>query len=99
MLRTDWKQTGYTTVGLDLVVSILFGFLGGRWLDGWLDTAPVLTLVGLAFGVAAGARFVWRAAARMKRHTETDGFRASLTDRSARFALEQRDDPRGRGQS
>ena len=42
-------------LGFSLVASLVFFIAGGAWLDSWLDTAPVLTLVGVALGlVAAG---------------------------------------------
>jgi len=76
---------------MDFVLSIVLGFLAGRWLDGKLGTAPYLALAGLGFGLAAGFRFLWRAARRARRETEQDGFKASSTDRQARFALEHAD--------
>ncbi|HEY3594079.1 MAG TPA: AtpZ/AtpI family protein, partial [Polyangiaceae bacterium] len=36
-MQSEWKGLAdYGTVGLDIVLSILVGFLGGRWLDGKL---------------------------------------------------------------
>jgi hypothetical protein len=57
-----------------MVFSIVFGFLGGQWLDGKFGTKPYLTLLGFFFGVVAGFRAVYRAAKRMQRDTEKDGF-------------------------
>jgi ATP synthase protein I len=82
--RPSLQALSYSTVGLELVFSVLLGALGGRWLDGKFGTAPVLTLLGLGFGVAAGARFVYRAWRRMQRETEQDGFRESDTHRGGR---------------
>ena len=62
----------YGTVGLNLVLSILFGFAGGRWLDGKLGTNGVLTVVGFGFGVVAGFRFLYQAAVKMRRETEAE---------------------------
>jgi F0F1-type ATP synthase assembly protein I len=57
-----WKGTGrYATVGLELAASVLIGLFGGQWLDKKLGTHGILTLVGLAYGVAAAVRVVWRA--------------------------------------
>lgn len=91
-MRKDLKAmaSSYSTVGLELVLSIIVGFLGGRWLDGKLGTHPWLSLVGFFFGVAAGFRTLWRAGRRMQRETERDGFREEDTDRAARFELEER---------
>lgn len=88
----DWKGVGsYGTLGLEMVLSVLFGMFGGRWLDGKLDTAPYLMIAGFGFGVAAAVRALLRAMRDMRRETARDGFRESTTDRPARFALEQRD--------
>lgn len=43
-----------TTLGLQLVVSVVLGFLLGQWLDGLLHTTPWLTIVGVVVGVGAG---------------------------------------------
>ncbi len=52
------------SVGIELAVAIMVGYLVGRWLDARLDTTPVLTYVLLACGAAAGFRGVWRTARR-----------------------------------
>lgn len=39
-------------IGWFVGVTIALGALGGYWLDGQFDTAPVLTISGLALGVA-----------------------------------------------
>ncbi len=78
------------TVGLDIVLSVLFGFLGGRWLDGKLDTHPYLTVLGFALGLATAGRFLWRAARRMKARTEGDGFREADAGRDARFKMDRK---------
>jgi len=91
IMRPEWKASGsYGTVGLEIVFSILFGFLAGRWLDGRFGTEPYLTVIGVGFGLATAARFVYRAAKRMNQEAEADGFRKSDTDRSARHALKER---------
>jgi ATP synthase protein I len=88
--RKSIQATSYSTVGLELALSILFGMFGGRWLDGKLGTDPVLMLVGLGFGVATGFRFVYRAAQRMQKQTEDDAFRSADVGRPARFAMSER---------
>ena len=42
-----------TTIGINMVVSILVGLYIGRYLDGYFGTAPWITIVGLLLGVAA----------------------------------------------
>lgn len=47
-------------VGLVLVVCVGGGLLAGVLLDGWLHTGPVLSLVFLFGGIAAGFLQVYR---------------------------------------
>ena len=42
-------------IGWYFATCIVFGVVGGRWLDGQLGTDPALTLVGVALGLAAVA--------------------------------------------
>jgi hypothetical protein len=51
---------GAGTLGLEIVLSVLLGFFGGRWLDGRLGTEPYLAWLGFGLGVAAGARGLMR---------------------------------------
>lgn len=70
-VNNSWKGFGkYSTVGLDLALSILVGLFGGRWLDRKLGTGHWLTMVGFGFGLAAGARTVWRALQSANREAE-----------------------------
>ena len=70
-MQQYWKGIGsYGTVGLELALSVLVGLLGGRWLDDKLGTGGWLTAVGLGFGLAAGARAVWRALQQANREAD-----------------------------
>ena len=88
------RSNNYATVGLEVLLSVLFGFLVGRWLDGKFNTHPYVTIVGFFFGLAAATRFLIRAARRMKKETETDNFRSADAGRPARYAMEQRNKDR-----
>lgn len=44
----------FVGLGFEIVVPILVGTFGGRWLDGKLGTGPWLLLVGTVLGIAAG---------------------------------------------
>lgn len=85
------RNDSASTVGLEILLSVAFGFLAGRWLDEKLGTQPYITIVGFLFGMATAGRFLVRAARRMKSRTDADGFRPADTDRDARFALEQKE--------
>ena len=81
LVNSSWKRIGsYSTVGLELALSILVGLLGGQWLDRKLGTGPWLSIIGFGFGVAAGARTVWQALKRANREAEEQDRR----DREAR---------------
>jgi ATP synthase protein I len=70
-VKQDWKGVGrHGTVGLELVLSLLVGLLAGRWLDGKLGTSPWLTVIGVAYGVAAAVRALYRAARQATREAE-----------------------------
>ena len=83
------RNSNYATVGLEVVISVLFGFVVGRWLDGKLGTHPYIAVVGFFLGLATAARFLVRAARRMKAETESDDFREADVGRSARYAMDQ----------
>jgi F0F1-type ATP synthase assembly protein I len=88
-VHKTWKGIGsYSTVGLELVLSILVGLFGGRWIDRKLATGGWLTVVGLAFGVAAGVRSVWQALQRANREAEAE----EKKDREARAKFHEDED-------
>lgn len=47
------------TLGGMLVGCVVVGVVVGALLDAWLDTSPVLVLVGIALGVIAAAVGFW----------------------------------------
>jgi ATP synthase protein I len=66
-MKDEYKAIGsWSTVGLEIVLSLIIGFFGGRWLDGKLGTAPWISLVGFAFGCAAAVKVLLRTVAEMK---------------------------------
>ena len=70
-LQQDWKALGsYGTLGLEIALSVIVGLLGGQWLDKKLHTGGVLTWVGLAYGLAAAGRAIYRAMRKAKREAE-----------------------------
>lgn len=91
-MQQRWKGLGtYGTVGLEFALSVLFGLLGGQWLDRRLDTSPWLAVIGLGFGLAAGGRSIWRALQRANREAEE----FERKDREARRKFNDRDDGQG----
>jgi ATP synthase protein I len=56
------RELGYfSSLGISVALAIFIGFGIGFWLDKKFDTAPVLLLIGLAFGIAAGFSNIYRA--------------------------------------
>lgn len=69
----DWKgHAGLSTLGLNIVLSVLFGFGAGYWLDGKLGTEPWLSVVGFGFGLAAATRFLLEAMRQMRAVAERE---------------------------
>jgi len=44
----------YSSLGFSVALSIFIGLFAGVYLDGKFDTKPLLTLIGLGLGIAAG---------------------------------------------
>ncbi len=72
MPRPIRGQTSLTTVGLDLVLSIVICWYGGRWLDGRFETGPWLEIIGACIGIAAGFRSVHRGYVQMRALSERE---------------------------
>ena len=71
--RKQLRQVGrLSTIGIEIALSIVFGILGGRWLDGKLNTAPFLTVLGMALGVAAGFRSLYRTTRQEQKRLKDD---------------------------
>ena len=70
------KETGKTirelayfaSLGMSVAIAIFLGLFIGLWLDRKFDTEPVLLLVGLAFGIAAGFNNIYRAGKKGKKY-------------------------------
>ena len=58
--RQLFKSLGFlSSVGISLVASILIGLAMVVYLDRWLDTRPLFTLIMLVIGVISGFRNVY----------------------------------------
>jgi F0F1-type ATP synthase assembly protein I len=70
--RQDLRAVGrYGTVGIELVLSIAIGYLGGHWIDGKVGGGRGwITLAGVVVGFYAGCRAVWKAAKSAQRDME-----------------------------
>jgi hypothetical protein len=64
----EWKGVGsFGTVGLEIVLAIVLGLFGGRWLDTKFGTAPYLAVAGFFFGVVTAVRAILRTTKEMQR--------------------------------
>ncbi|NIR29393.1 MAG: AtpZ/AtpI family protein [Gammaproteobacteria bacterium] len=72
-------------IGIELGLGLCLGYFGGRWLDGQLGTAPWLTWVGVALGLAAGAKSLYQ----LTRKTQAD-LNAGEEEERARYFNSER---------
>jgi ATP synthase protein I len=70
--RRFYQTLSASSVGLELGLSVVFGVLFGRWLDGKLGTTPWLMIAFLALGLFAGFRSVLRAVRRLDQAAEAE---------------------------
>ena len=69
--KSSPKWIIYSSMGLEVGLSVVVGFLIGTWLDEWLETAPWFLLIFGIAGVIAGYRSMFRMVKRMQSDTET----------------------------
>lgn len=61
--RQDWRAIGAASgLGCSIVASLLLCIVGGILLDRWLGTSPVLTLVGVVFGLVVSGYLLYKLA-------------------------------------
>ncbi len=62
------RELGYfASLGLSVALAIFIGLGIGYWLDKKFGTEPVLLMIGLAFGIAAGFSNIIHAGKKAKR--------------------------------
>jgi ATP synthase protein I len=62
----------YSTLGLEMGLSVAVGAIIGYYLDKWLHTEPWLLIVFLVFGVVSGFRSLYRALKRFEREDKEE---------------------------
>lgn len=66
-MKDQYKAVGsWGTLGLEIVLSVMLGFFGGRWLDSKLGTDPYLGVLGFFFGCGAAVKSILRTMSEMK---------------------------------
>jgi ATP synthase protein I len=60
-MKDEYRAVGsWGTLGLEIVLSVMIGFFGGRWLDARFGLTPWLSLVGFFFGCGAAGKAIHR---------------------------------------
>jgi F0F1-type ATP synthase assembly protein I len=68
-----WRVAGTTgAVGIEIVLAVLVGYLGGQWLDRRFGTGPWLKWVGLVAGVGAAIKALVRVVRQYNKTLEED---------------------------
>jgi len=62
----------YSTLGLEMGLSVVVGAVIGYYLDKWLKTEPWLLIIFFLFGVVAGFRSLYRALKRLQQEDRED---------------------------
>ena len=60
------KWVMYSSMGFELGLSVVVGFLIGSWLNEWLGTDPWMLLVFGTAGIVAGYRSIFRLVKRVR---------------------------------
>ena len=60
----------YSTLGLEMGLSVAVGAVIGYYLDTWLKTGPWFLIIFFIFGVVAGFRSLYRALKRLQREED-----------------------------
>jgi ATP synthase protein I len=66
-VRQVYQAASASSVGLELGLAVVIGWAIGHWLDGKFGTDPLLMIVFLLLGIAAGFKGVLRVAQQVKR--------------------------------
>jgi F0F1-type ATP synthase assembly protein I len=80
-MKSSWKATyRYGNIGLELVLSIIVGFLLGRWVDRhFLGAHGYGTAVGTLIGVYTGFRSLYKMAKQAQLDAEAEDARVLAT--------------------
>lgn len=77
------KYLQYSYVGLQFFLSIAIFTGGGIWLDRWLGTVVLFTLLGLALGFAGGLYSLYREVFQGRNSTTEGSSRKSSNDNAS----------------
>jgi ATP synthase protein I len=71
-VRLIKQVASYSTLGLEMSLSVAVGVAIGYYLDKWMNTAPWFLIIFIFLGVAAGFRSLYRAWKRLEREEKED---------------------------
>ena len=66
------KLVMYSSMGLELGLSVVVGFLIGSWIDEWLATDPWFLLIFGIAGIIAGYRSIFRLVKRVQADADSE---------------------------
>ncbi|WP_320040688.1 AtpZ/AtpI family protein [uncultured Desulfobacter sp.] len=67
--NSTFRELGYfASLGISVALAIVIGLALGYWLDSVFGTKPILLLVGLGFGIAAGFTNIIRAGKKAEKY-------------------------------
>ena len=66
------KWVKYSSMGLELGLSVVVGFLIGSWIDEWLATGPWFLLIFGIAGIIAGYRSIFRLVKRVQADADSE---------------------------
>jgi ATP synthase protein I len=60
-MKPEYKALGsFGTLGLEIVLCILFGVFAGRWIDSKFGADPIFIISGFVFGLGAAGKALLR---------------------------------------
>jgi F0F1-type ATP synthase assembly protein I len=98
-MKDRYKAVGsWSTLGLEIVLSVMIGLFAGRWADGKLGTEPWLTALGFFFGLGAAVKSLVRTTREMaaitRREEKEQGNPAPAWQKPSDREQEKKDDER-----
>jgi ATP synthase protein I len=82
--RRDLRLIGVASgLGCSIVAALVLCIGGGVWLDNRFGTKPILTLVGVALGLAVAGRQLWELAKLSGKSEQTGSVSPRTTGRSS----------------
>jgi len=62
----------YSSLGLEMGISVAVGIVIGYFLDGYFKTSPYLTIIFMIFGIAAAFKTIFILLRKVERENERD---------------------------